>query len=292
MLPIQRQEGAMRELRGKVAVVTGGASGIGRAMAERFAREGMKIVLADVEAQPLAEAREAMARSGVDVLAVRTDVARWEEVEALARRTFEAFGAAHIVCNNAGVASGVGSAWQVSQPDWEWTLGVNLWGVIHGIRAFVPRMVEQGEGHVVNTASIAGLAPVPGMAPYCVTKSAVVALSESLHHDLANAGGKVKVSVLCPAWVKTKISESERNRPVSAGPSTPEGNARQQTVAGAVRAAVAAGIPPEVVAEKVLHAISNERFWIITHSKTKKMIEKRMRSMLDDTNPELDPFGG
>jgi short-subunit dehydrogenase len=136
---------------------------------------------------------------------------------------------------------------------------------------------------------------VPGRAPYCVTKSAVVALSESLHHDLgANAGGKVKVSVLCPAWVKTKISESERNRPASARNASSVGarpNAGEREVADAVRAAVASGIPPEVVAEKVLHAIAHDRFWIITHSKTKKMIEKRMRGILDDVNPEFDPFG-
>jgi NAD(P)-dependent dehydrogenase (short-subunit alcohol dehydrogenase family) len=287
----EREERAMRELTGKVAVVTGGASGIGRAMAERFAREGMKIVLADVEAQPLARTRDEMAAAGAEVLAVKTDVSRAEDVTELARRTFEAFGTAHVVCNNAGVAAGGGAAWRVSPADWEWTLGVNLWGVIHGVRAFVPRMVEQGEGHVINTASIAGLVAVPGLAPYCVSKSAVVALSESLHHDLTvNAGGKVKVSVLCPAWVKTKISESERNRPQSSA-GQPEDDARGQAVASAVRAAVASGIPPEVVASKVLDAIHNDRFWIITHSKTKRMIENRGRGILEDVNPEFDPYG-
>jgi NAD(P)-dependent dehydrogenase (short-subunit alcohol dehydrogenase family) len=285
----------MRELRGKVAVVTGGASGIGRAMAERFGAEGMKIVLADIESGPLEKTRDEMARGGVEVIAVRTDVSRREEVEALAHRTFEAFGTAHIVCNNAGVASAGGTAWQFSQADWEWTLGVNLWGVIHGVRAFVPRLVEQGEGHVINTASIAGLVAMPGMAPYCVTKSAVVALSESLHHDLAaTAGGKVKVSVLCPAWVKTKISESERNRPPSTRTAPVAAGAargRELTIAAAVRMAVASGIPPEVVAEKVLYAVAHDRFWIVTHTKTKKMIEKRMRGILDDENPTVDPFG-
>ena len=283
----------MRELKGKVAVVTGGASGIGRAMAERFAREGMKIVLADVEAEPLAKARDEIGRGGVEAIAVPTDVSRWDEVEALARRTFEAFGTAHVVCNNAGVASGGAAAWQVSQADWDWTLGVNLWGVIHGIRAFVPRLVEQGEGHVVNTASIAGLVSVPGMAPYCVTKHAVVALSECLHHDLGKAArSKVKVSVLCPAWVKTKISDSARNRPAHASAATsPEVTPQQRMVESAVRAAVENGIPPEAVADKVLQAIVEERFWILTHSKTKKMIEKRMRGILDDTNPEFDAIG-
>jgi NAD(P)-dependent dehydrogenase (short-subunit alcohol dehydrogenase family) len=283
----------MRDLKGKVAVVTGAASGIGRAMAERFAREGMKLVLADVEAAPLAQARDEIGRGGVEAIAVRTDVAHWEQVEELARRTFDAFGTAHVVCNNAGVGAGGGAAWDTSQADWEWTLGVNLWGVIHGVRAFVPRLVAQGEGHVVNTASIAGLVTVPGMGPYCVTKHAVVALSECLHHDLAlKVAGKVKVSVLCPAWVKTKISDSERNRPASL-PRTARGapTDQERVIEGAVRAAVENGIPPEAVAEKVLRAIVEERFWIITHSKTKKMIEKRMRGILDETIPEYDPFG-
>jgi NAD(P)-dependent dehydrogenase (short-subunit alcohol dehydrogenase family) len=282
----------MRDLKGKVAVITGGASGIGRALADRFAREGMKIVLGDIEAAPLAQAREEIAKTGAEVLAVKTDVSKWEDVEALAKRTFDTFGTAHVVCNNAGVGSGGGAAWQVSQADWQWTMGVNLWGVIHGIRAFVPRLVAQGEGHVVNTASIAGLVTVPGMGPYCVTKHAVVALSECLHHDLAlAAGGKVKVSVLCPAWVKTRIAESERNRPEAIGSATEE-SSQQKAIEGAVRAAVAAGIPAEVVANKVHDAIVNERFYILTHSKTKKMIEKRMRGILDENIPDYDPFGG
>jgi NAD(P)-dependent dehydrogenase (short-subunit alcohol dehydrogenase family) len=282
----------MRDLKGKVAVVTGGASGIGRAMAERFAREGMKIVLADIEAAPLARARDEIGRGGVEAIAVQTDVSRWEQVEELAQRTFKAFGTAHVLCNNAGIGANAAPAWETPQADWEWTIGVNLWGVIHGVRAFVPRLVEQGEGHVVNTASIAGLVTVPGMSPYCVTKQGVVALSECLHHDLTLRGaGKVKVSVLCPAWVKTRISDSGRNRPAS----LPRGasaaaapNEQEKLLEGAVRAAVAMGIPAEVVAEKVLRAIVEDRFWILTHPKTKKMIEKRMRGIVDETIPEYD----
>jgi NAD(P)-dependent dehydrogenase (short-subunit alcohol dehydrogenase family) len=282
----------MRELKGKVAVVTGAASGIGRAMAQRFAREGMKVVLADIEEGPLAKAREEIAAAGVEALAVRTDVTRWEDVEALARRTFDAFGTAHVVCNNAGVGSRAGAAWELTQGDWDWTVGVNLSGIIHGVRAFVPRLVEQGEGHVVNTASIAGMVTVPGMASYCVTKHAVVALSECMHHDLVVRGSKVKVSVLCPAWVKTNISESERNRPASLKSNAPAADSPEtKAVEGAVRAAVAAGIPAAVVADKVHDAIVGERFYILTHSKTKKMIEKRMRGILDDVNPVYDPFG-
>jgi|SRR5580700_1730230 NAD(P)-dependent dehydrogenase (short-subunit alcohol dehydrogenase family) len=277
----------MKNLKGKVAVVTGAASGIGRAMAERFAREGMKVVLADVEEKPLGEARDAIGK-GAEVLAVRTDVSKSEQVDELARRTFDAFGGAHVVCNNAGIGAG-GLMWEVPRADWEWILGVNLVGVVNGIRAFVPRMIEQGEGHVVNTASIAGLTSAPTMGPYCATKHAVVAMSECLQHDLnLAAGGKVKVSVLCPAWVKTKIADSGRNRPASAPQGqealTPQG----QMIETMVRAAVASGMPAEVVAEKVLQAIVDEKFWILTHSKTKKMVEKRMTGILQDVNPEFE----
>jgi NAD(P)-dependent dehydrogenase (short-subunit alcohol dehydrogenase family) len=281
----------MRDLRGKVAVVTGAASGIGRAMAERFAREGMKIVLADVQEGALGEAREAIARSGAEAIAVPTDVAKWEAVDALARRTVEAFGAAHVVCNNAGVAVG-GLAWETTQAEWEWTFGVNLWGVVHGVRAFVPRMIAQGEGHVVNTASVAGLVAPPGMSAYCATKHAVVGISECLHHDLTIAGhiAKVKVSVLCPGWVKTNIHESDRNRPASAARPAGAGySPQQQMMLQMVRAAIAGGMPPEEVADHVLRAILEERFWILTHPKMKKSVERRVRGIVEDRNPEFDP---
>ena len=280
----------MRDLKGKVAVVTGAASGIGRAMADRFAREGMKVVLADVEEKPLAAAREALAGRGVEVIAVLTDVSKAAAVDALASRTFEAYGGAHIVCNNAGIGAG-GLTWELSQNDWEWVLGVNLWGVIHGIRAFVPRMLAQGEGHVVNTASIAGLLSAPGMGPYCASKHGVVAISECLHHDLAlAAGGKVKVSVVCPAWVKTNIADSERNRP-SAFPKRPGGgqSPAEQMMDGMVRQAIAGGIPPEEVAEQVLQAVLAERFWVLTHPKTKRAVEKRMQGIVEVKSPEFDP---
>ncbi|MGH7268898.1 MAG: SDR family NAD(P)-dependent oxidoreductase [Polyangiaceae bacterium] len=279
----------MRNLKGKVAVVTGAASGIGRAMAERFAREGMRVVLADVEEGALGAAHEAIASTGAEAIAVHTDVSQFEQVDALARRTFEAFGTAHVVCNNAGVSLG-GPAWKVEEADWTWILGVNLWGVIHGIRAFVPRLVAQGEGHVVNTASIAGLISAPGMGPYCATKHAVVALSECLHHDLIIRGsGGVKVSVLCPAWVKTKIAHSERNRPAptkhgAGGERSPEEKAMEDLL----RSAVDAGIPPAVVADKVLRAVTEETFWILTHKKTKGGVERRMRAILDDRGPVSD----
>jgi NAD(P)-dependent dehydrogenase (short-subunit alcohol dehydrogenase family) len=277
----------MKELKERVAVVTGAASGIGRAMAERFAREGMKIVLADVEPGPLDEARDAVARTAAGAIAVQVDVSRPDQVDELARKTFEAFGTAHVLCNNAGIGTG-GMMWQVPLTDWSWILGVNLMGVVHGVRAFVPRMIEQGEGHVVNTASVAGLLAPPGMSAYCATKHAVVAMSECLHHELSIvAAGKVKVSVLCPAWVKTRIADSGRNRP--GGPAASrEPTQQEQMIEGMIRAAVDSGIPPEVVAEKVCAAVLGETFWILTHTDTKKPIEKRMRTILDGTPPVLD----
>jgi NAD(P)-dependent dehydrogenase (short-subunit alcohol dehydrogenase family) len=288
----------MKDLEGKVAVVTGAASGIGRAMAERFAREGMKVVLADVEPGALGEARDAIAKTGASALAVQVDVSSAEQVEALARKTFEAFGTAHVVCNNAGIGAG-GMMWQLPLADWSWILGVNLMGVVHGVRAFVPRMLEQGEGHVVNTASIAGLISAPGMGAYCATKHAVVAMSECLHHELTmTTGGKVRVSVLCPAWVKTRIADSGRNRPLSAlagqagqasAPRQP--TQQEQMMESMIRAAVESGIPAEVVADKVHAAIVGEKFWILTHTKTKKNVEKRMQGILEDRLPELEMPG-
>ncbi len=279
----------MAELEGKVAVVTGAASGIGRALAERFVREGMKVVLADIEEAPLAATRDALAKGGAQVIAVRTDVSRGEEVLALAQRTFEAFGTAHVVCNNAGVGVG-GAAWQIEPADWNWILGVNLWGVVHGIRAFVPRMIEQEEGHVVNTASIAGLVSAPGMSAYSATKQAVIAVSECLHHDLAVAtGGKVRVSVLCPGWVKTNIADSERNRPPSPDERAARARSlRERRIRESMKATIAAGIPPEEVAESVLAAIVENRFWILTHPRTLGAVEARMKGILEGRAPDFD----
>jgi NAD(P)-dependent dehydrogenase (short-subunit alcohol dehydrogenase family) len=280
----------MRELRGKVAVVPGAASGIGRAMAERFAREGMKLVLADVQEKPLLEARDAILRAGADAVGVPTDVSKWEQVAALAEQAVQAFGAAHVLCNNAGVAAG-GLSWEMSGADWDWVFAVNQSSVVHGIRAFVPRMIAQGEGHVVNTASIAGLLSAPGMAPYCATKHAVVAISECLHLDLAVTGNasKVHVSVLCPAWVKTNIADSERNRPASSpARAIQDRSPQEQLMDQLVRAAIAGGISADEVAEQVLQAIVEERFWILTHPKTKKAVERRMRGIVEDKAPEFD----
>ena len=203
----------MKDLEGKVAVVTGGASGIGLAMARRFGAAGMKLALADVEKSALDRAASDLAREGFEVLCVATDVSDADSMDALGELVLGHFGSVHLLCNNAGVGGGGGSMWELTKSDWQFTIGVNLWGVIHGVRVFVPHMVEENEGHVVNTASMAGLVSVPGMAPYNVTKHAVVTLSETLHGDLAAVSAKVGVSVLCPGFVKTQIYDSNRNRP-------------------------------------------------------------------------------
>jgi len=278
----------VKELGGKVAVVTGGAGGIGKAIASRFAAEGMKIVLADVEERALEAAQAELAARGASVLAVRTDVADGAQVQALAARARERFGAAHVVCNNAGVCGGAGPTWTLTEADWRWTIDVNLWGVIHGIRAFVPGLVAQGEGHVVNTASMAGLISPAMMGPYVATKHAVVALSEVLARDLIVAASPVKVSVLCPGFVRTGIAESERNRPERLR--NPRGDAPDpgaEAAAQMIRAAVDGGITPDAVAEEVLAAVRDERFYVLPHPEMKGAIKHRMDDVLGERYPRL-----
>ena len=198
----------MKEFADRVAVVTGAASGIGQAMAGRFAAAQMKVVLADVEAEALRATEHELKAQGAEALGVVTDVSKADQVENLAQRAVDAFGGVHIVCNNAGVGAG-GLTWSHPLKDWEWVMGVNLWGVIHGVRTFVPIMLEQGtDGHIVNTASMAGLVSGPFMSIYDVTKHGVVTLSESLHYELMMQAAPVKVSVLCPGFVLTNILDS------------------------------------------------------------------------------------
>ncbi len=273
----------MKDFRDRIAVVTGAASGIGRALAGRFAAEGMKVVLADVEEAALAKASREMAAAGAEVDAVVTDVSSAASVDALAERAYSRFGAVHIVCNNAGVASHPAPCWSQSAGDWGWVLGVNLWGVIHGVRAFVPRMIEGGqEGHVVNTASVAGLTTSPFLGPYHVSKHAVVALSECLQMELQTAGTRLRASVLCPAWVRTRIVDSGRNRPGEAGAARPAGAVETQ-----IRALVEAGLDPDVIAGRVLEAIRGEQFWILTHPDFNAAIAQRASSIVEGRNPEV-----
>lgn len=281
----------MKEFQGKVAVITGGASGLGRAMAERFAREGMRIVLADVEPDALARAEAEMKAAGAQVIGVRTDVSKAAEVEALAQKTIAAFGAVHLVANNAGVAP-LGNAWENSVADWEWTLGVNLWGVIHGVRVFTPIMLAQGgEAHIVNTASVSGLISPPGSAMYNVTKHAVVTLTETLYHDLALKQARIGCSVLCPAYVPTGIIDSERNRPAPLRNPAQEKTAEQQAREALLRKAVTSGKRSAAdVAEKVYEAVRDGRFYILTHPRIKPSIQWRMEDILQERNP-TNPMG-
>jgi NAD(P)-dependent dehydrogenase (short-subunit alcohol dehydrogenase family) len=290
----------MDDFTGKVAVVTGAASGIGLALARRCAGEGMRVVLADVEEGALdAAAKELAGEHGDDrVLAVPTDVRHAAAVEALAEATVDRFGAVHLLCNNAGVGVG-GLAWTVPADRWRWIVEVNLLSVAHGVRAFVPRMIEQGDGHVVNTASAAGILTGPGMSPYYATKHAVVALSESLHFDLQMVGGTVGVSVLCPEWVRTNIADSERNRPegVSAvdlmgqpipepDPDAPDGDG-PPGLRDMVQSLVDGGLDPDVVAAAVVDGVRVGRFWIFPHPTTVGRARLRWEAIASDGRPSM-----
>ncbi len=282
----------MKEFQGKVAVVTGAASGIGRALAERCAQEGMKVVLAGIGEQTLMQASQELKAEGASVLAVQTDVSKAADVEALAQKAFDTYGAVHLLFNNAGVGAGI-SLWESTLADWEWTLGVNLWGVIYGIRAFVPRMLEQDtEGHIVNTASIAGLVSGPGLGTYRVTKHGVVALSETLYHELALRGAKVKVSVLCPGFVNTRIMDCARNRPARLlnDPAEEKMGPESEAMIQFMRQAVEAGMPPHQVADIVFQAIRDETFYILTHPESKEAIRVRMEDILQERHPTLIPM--
>ena len=271
----------MKMLEGKVAAVTGAASGLGRAMALAFAGEGMHAALADIDEPGLKSTLNEVQGRGVRAFAMRVDVSRYQDVESFCSKAIAQFGATHVVCNNAGV-SPLGAVWENTLADWQWILGVNLWGVIHGVRAFVPRLLAQGEGHVVNTASVAGLISPPGMGAYNVTKHAVVALSESLHHDLRLRGSPVGVSVLCPAYVPTGIADSERNRPrellnPGKSPSKEEAMLKKAMASGKLSA--------DDVARAVVTAVKEERFYVLTHPRIKGAIRARMEDILDERAP-------
>jgi NAD(P)-dependent dehydrogenase (short-subunit alcohol dehydrogenase family) len=283
----------MKEFRGKVAVVTGAASGIGRGLAQRFAAEGMKVVLADVEPGALAETEAELKAKGAAVLAVPTDVSKAADVEALAKKTIDAFGAVHVVCNNAGVAVG-GLSWERTLADWQWVMGVNLWGVIHGIRVFVPIMLQQDtEGHVVNTASTAGLSTGPGLPIYTATKHAVVALSEVLHHEFAVSGAKLRASVLCPLYVDTRIVDSARNRPAKLqnDPALEARRSEMEPMLQAFRQLLASGHTPAQIADDVFNAIRDEKFYVINDPRTLDGARTRMEDVLQERNPTFAPSG-
>jgi NAD(P)-dependent dehydrogenase (short-subunit alcohol dehydrogenase family) len=270
----------MELTQGQVAVVTGGGSGIGLALANRFASAGLHVVLADVQQDALATAKAEVEGHGVEVLTVPTDVSKEADVQALAAATLERFGAVHVVCNNAGVA-GRSDPWFGPLSSWEWVMGVNFWGVVHGCRTFLPHLV--GGGHIVNTASIAGL--YPGFAAsYDASKHAVVAMTESLYTTVTSAGLPIGVSVLCPGWVRTQILESDRNWPASMGelpPSDPAADVTRRHI----EKAIAEGRTPASVADAVADAVTAGRFWVIPHQDFLDLCIERWATIADRLDP-------
>ena len=275
----------MKELKEKVAVVTGAAGGLGRAIALALAREGMRVAIADLDADGLERVAQELRFAGASVSSHRVDVSKAEDLEALAARVFEEMGGAHVVCNSAGIAL-TAPVWETTVGDWQWTLGVNLWGVIHGIRAFVPRMIAQDSGHLVNVASIAGLISPPGSGAYAAGMHAVVSLSEALHHDLREIGSSVGVSVLCSAYVPTGSPESERKRPKEFANPPLELSPLQRAKQAMLRKAAQSGrISEEQVAQMMVAGIRANRFYILTHPRIKGTVEDRLQDILQERSP-------
>ena len=279
----------MQIFKDRTAVVTGAASGIGYALAERFGKEGMNVVMADVEDPALAAAHDKLSDLGVNAIAVLTDVSAQDQVETLADKAHAEFGAVHVLCNNAGVGGGgPGPLWEQPLNNWKWTMGVNLWGVIYGIRAFLPRMIDHGEeGHVVNTASSAGLLQGGGI--YGVTKHAVVALSEGLYQERGANDSKIGVSVLCPGFVSTNIPNFERNRPADlAVDATREIPPEVQQRADYIRSMIENGYPPSHVADAVVEGIRERKLYVVpAQDMIKQGIKTRLDNVANERNPEI-----
>jgi len=285
----------MKEFTDKVAVVTGAASGIGWGLAERCAEEGMKVVLADIEESALKVAEKELKNRGADVLTVLTDVSKLSELETLAQKTLDTFGGVHLLFNNAGVQVGAGAGkplWENTLADWEWVLGVNLWGVIHGTKVFIPIMLkQQTECHVVNTSSMAGLITEPMIVIYAVTKAGVIKLSEGLYLQLKNRNASIGVSVLCPAFVSSKLGDAARNRPTELRnpPEKPQ-QQEQPPLMSAMRKGNWNNLSPEQCAEIVFKAIREDTFYILTDPLTNILAKQRADNILQGLNPEMPGF--
>ena len=279
----------MDNLKDRVAVVTGAASGIGLGMAEQFARAGMKVAMADIEGPALEVAAAGVERIGTEVLAKVTDVSDLASVQSLARDTVSRFGSVHVVCNNAGVGGG-GDPWRGPIAAWHWVVGVNLRGVVHGVQAFLPILEAQREGHIVNTASMAGIGR-GALGAYGATKHAVVALSEDLYLDQVARDTGVGVSVLCPGWVKTRIIESRRNWPARLGPPPPDAEG-SEAIRAMVDQLIAEGMPPAAVADLVIAAITARRFWIFPHPEWLEAVVAWTHAMAEQRNPEQWMYPG
>lgn len=282
----------MKELAGKVAVITGAASGFGREFARLGAREGMQLVLADVQRDALDATVAELRAAGADVIGEIADVADSGQVAQLADRAFQAFGPVHLLMNNAGVGGG-GYLWENTDKDWNWVLGVNLMGVVHGIQHFVPRMLEANRhgtpGHIVNTASMAGWLCAPLMGVYNVSKHAVVALSETLHHDLRLAESTIGVTALCPAFVPTGIADSHRNRPHNLANPAPPTTSQRMAQAASEKAVSSGRMTAEQVARMTFDAVRENRFYVFTHPQILPAAQARYEAALRG-EPPADPF--
>jgi NAD(P)-dependent dehydrogenase (short-subunit alcohol dehydrogenase family) len=278
----------MQEFRNKVAVITGGASGIGLALARRFADEGVKLVLGDIEQGPLDEAVKALEASGASATSLVIDVRKESDIEALRDHALNTFGKVHLVVNNAGVAPPPGAIWELSLADWQWLMDVNFYGVLHGCRVFAPLLLDQGEeAHIVNTASLAGWITNAYSAPYYASKFAVVALSEAMFYEMQLTGKPIGVSVLCPGFVQTRIHESYRVRPADVGPMQPLKGELQNSLAAAMGDMVNQGMPAAEFADQVFAAIRDNQFYVLTHRDLDEMVRFRFENALARRNPDV-----
>lgn len=275
----------MNDLTNKVAVITGAASGIGRAIAKCFASINMNVVIVDIEEAPLRTTESELLKAGAEVFSRQVDVSSAAQMEDLEKAVLDHFGAVHVICNNAGVIVG-GPTWKLDTEDWEYAINTNLWGVIHGVRVFAKHLVKQDEGHIVNTASVAGLISEPELGPYNVTKHGIVTLSETLQSELSEMGSKVRVSVLCPGFVRTRIWDSDRNRSkdlCNKYSRLPDEYRRLRKAETKKRLENA--MDADVVAKKVLHAVTNGEFYIFTHKATLDAVKEREQRILNKKSP-------